>query len=200
MTHHFMRQIRALAVCAIVAILVGVVLLRFALLNSDADNWTPVHLPIPASGLTVTADFRLTSRGRFDPQIVTIAKTIEKAALSREGPPVPMYATLTIAGPNGFQYKQLITKVELGEWGGDYNYYSAPSVLLPSAGDYRILLDVEQSPAFVRERGGMFRLARVAPSGYGLTYSVATIFAYLSFATALMSNVALIRAHLRAVE
>src|SRR5260221_1555902 len=190
-----MSQIRALAICAIVAMLIGVVLLRFALLNAAADNWTPVHLPIPARRLTVTADFTLRSRGQFDPQIVSIATPIEQAALSREGPSVSMDATLTIAGPSGFHYKQRITKVGLGEWGGDLDYYSAPSVLLPSAGDYRLVLDVGQSPAFVRERGGLFRLARIAPSGYGLTYSVATILAYLCFAAAVVSNVAMMRKH-----
>ena len=177
-----MTWTRFFAICAAVAILVGVVVLRSSFLNAASKNWTPVHLPLPPPAASVSEPFELTSDGEFQLQVETSAATAEQAALHREGPPVEMFLSYEISGPKDFRVTRSITQMELSSWTRDTDIYTASGmVTLPRGGDYDVVFRVGRRAALFADRGGVIQFERVAPSGYGLLYPVLNGFAYLCF-------------------
>jgi hypothetical protein len=172
---------KLLAFSAAASILIGTVVLRSSFLNGASENWRPVYLPLPPLAMSVSEPFQLASGGEFQIQLETSATTAEQAALHREGPPVEMFITYEISGPEGFRITQSITQMTLSSWSSDTDIYTAGMVTLPRGGDYHVLFHGGKRAALFTERGGVIQFERVAPSGYGLLYPVLNGFAYLCF-------------------
>jgi hypothetical protein len=162
-----------------VALVCGILLLRFSLLDASLQNWCPVSLPLPVSSTGVSEVFRLTSGGEFFFQIRTTAKQYGAN-------PNPMAAgliTVNITGQQGFRMDRQITGMRVASESSEIDTYTAPETLnLPRGDEYYVRVSFVRAPEVFSSGRGVVQLQRVAPSGYGLVYSIAALGAYACFA------------------
>lgn len=181
-------QSRIVVLTTAIALLAGVLLLRFAFLDVALDNWVPVSMPLPGA-MGVSDDFHLSSSGRFCIYIHTTARRNLIDPMTT----VPIGLNVEISDARGFRLVQQITKMQVSSSSNETDTYGALQPLnLPSGGDYHIRITLNSTPDVFAGGRGVIKLERVAPSGYGLTYGLAEVVAYACFLYVLVQLVILV--------
>jgi len=137
---------------AVIAIVVGVVLLRFSLINGSEINHVPAHLPFPGSGFTAGEVFHLPTPGWFSLEVITPARDTDKALLHREQPPVLCNVSLEISGPDGFLRRVDISRFANSGWTRNWDICGAWRA--GPADSFRG--DRTRGLVFYRRRGGLW--------------------------------------------
>ena len=164
---------------AVIAIVVGVVLLRFSLINGSEINHVPAHLPFPGSGFTAGEVFHLPTPGWFSLEVITPARDTDKALLHREQPPVLCNVSLEISGPDGFLRRVDISRFANSGWTRNWDiYFPGGRFLLPKSGDYTISLVNHGDNGIFAEHGALVQLTRFEATGPEVSYSIAGVAAY----------------------
>jgi hypothetical protein len=174
---------------AILAVVIGALLLRLSFVYGCDGNYAPSRLPFPGHGLTATDAFDLPGNGWFTLEVITPARDAEKALLHREQPPISCSLTVVITGPNAFTLRRAIDHLDNAGWTRDSNIYlPGDRFRLPFSGEYRISLTNNGYVNTFSDRGALVQLTRFEPTGPEVFYPIARSASYACFLVAIICS------------
>jgi len=187
-----MKNIRLWFVLTILVF--GIACLRFSYTRGSIENWAPVHLPFPGSGLIVASSFHIESGGKFDLTIVIPISGDNNSVRLPVLPPIKSMLKVTTTGENEFINTQYIEAFWLsGETGASHVYhFKGSQIILPKKGKYKIEIVNEDYDGIFEnysKAGRMIKLERFEKLETSLLYGLLHVLSYIIIAISIVGMV-----------
>jgi hypothetical protein len=149
---------------ALVSLVCGLLLLHFTMKLARDSEWTPVQLPLPGVGISLSFPFDIVSGGRFQLTIDTPLLPSDRKPTGRGKiiPAIPCDLELQITNEGKFRIDRNIKYLEHYGWNysAGLDTFSSEVLELPGRGDYILHITNRMNVERFCQNGAMIQLTR----------------------------------------